>query len=126
VPQKKHKPFTCLLRSIAKLALNITTVDCSQLKISPTGLQDQIQVRNLTKKDCAFLLANAFFCTFPNRGIRDQTIKEMSYINFYGYLSIFYYFYFYFIKLYFSKLVFTQHSRKIQTWMPKFTIRFVF
>ena len=67
-----------LLPKMIKLALDLPNKICQPIPILKQGVSHSI---SLSQEQCACILANAFFCTFPNRNYNTNP-AELPFINF--------------------------------------------
>jgi poly(ADP-ribose) glycohydrolase len=74
-----------LVVKIAKLAFSLPKKICSPIPILKQGTSHAV---SMTQEQCACILANAFFCTFPHRFYKENS-ELLPYVNFdaYGFVS---------------------------------------
>ncbi len=80
---ESERMLTELIPKMAKLAINLPKKICKPIPILKQGTTHAI---SMTQEQCASILANAFFCTFPMRFYKENS-ELLPYINFNEYFQ---------------------------------------
>ena len=92
-----------LVPRMIRLALELPKKICAPIGIMREGVSHTI---SLSQEQCACILANAFFCTFPERYENVDAGARLPFINFNKSASTLFsyrfFFFFFFLKLYFD------------------------